>query len=303
MAVLDPFGLVDFRDIVEQLERVRFGRVVEHFSGSTLVHDLTVVHDEDTVRNVVCKTDIVSHEHHRHLQLVFQLAEVIEDVCAHTGVHHGGSFVSDQHLRTEREDTGQKHTLHLTAGKFERVLAFDIFGLHVHGHQAFVHAAADFFLGGLVLEDVQGVFQLATDSKELIEASERILEHGLHFVPVSLQVLDGLVAIQELAASRLVKTEHDLCEHGLAATRTTHDGDEFFVIDVEGHILHGGLQGLAGTKILADALSGKYNGFIRQHNRTSLDGRLQCGCSGYSSCSRGMPSCNGVQSGNPRSCS
>ena len=261
------------------------------------------MHNEDTVRNVVCKTDIVGHEHHGHLQLVFQLAEVIEDVCTHAGVHHGGGFVSNQDLRTEREDTSQKHTLHLTTGKFERILAFDVFGLHVHSHQAFVHAAADFFLGGLVLQDVQGVFQLTTNRKELVEAAKRILEHGLHFVPVSLQVLDGLVAIQELAASRLVKTEHDLCEHGLTATRTTHDGDEFFVVNVEGHILHGGLQGLTGTKVLADALSRKYNGFIRQHNRTSLDGRLQCGCSGYSSCSRGMPSCNAVQSGNPRSCS
>ena len=135
MAVLDPFGLVDFRDVVEQAERVRFGRVVEHFSRSTLIHDLTVVHNEDTVRNVVCKTDIVGYEHHGHLQFVFQLAEVIEDVCTNASVHHGGSFVSDQHLRTECEDTGEKHTLHLTTGKFERILAFDICRSHVHSHE------------------------------------------------------------------------------------------------------------------------------------------------------------------------
>ena len=205
MAVLDPFGLVDFGDIVEQAKRMRFVRVVEHLGRGTLVHDLAVVHDEDTVRNVVSKADIVGHEHHGHLQLVFQLAEVIEDVCAHAGVHHGGGFVGNQHLRAEREDTGQEHTLHLTTGKFERILAFDVGRSHVHSHQAFVHAAADFFLGGLVLQDVQGIFQLATDGKELVEAAKRVLEHGLDFVPVVLQVLDGLVAVQELA-TRILDT-------------------------------------------------------------------------------------------------
>ena len=205
MAVLDPFSLVDFRDVIEQAERMRFVRVVEHFSRSTLVHDLTVVHDEDTVRNVVCKTDIVGHEHHGHLQLVFQLAEVIENVCTDAGVHHGGSFVSNEDLRTEREDTGEKHTLHLTTGEFERILAFDISRGNVHSHETFVNAATDFFLGRLVLEDVESVFELATDGEELVEAAERVLEHGLDFVPVVLQVLDGLVAVQELA-TRILDT-------------------------------------------------------------------------------------------------
>ncbi len=261
------------------------------------------MHNEDTVRNVVCKTDIVGHEHHGHLQFVFQLTEIIQDVCTNAGVHHGSSFVSDQHLRTEGEDTGEKHTLHLTTGQFEGILAFDVFGLNVHSHEAFVNAAADFFLGGLVLQDVQSVFQLATDSKELVEAAKRVLEHRLDFVPVSLQVLDGLVAIEELTASGFVQAKHDLSENGLTATRTTHDGDEFFVVNVEGNVLHSRLQILTGTKVLADALGRENNGLIRQHNRTSPDDRQQCGCSEYSSCNPGMPSCSGEQSGNPRSCS
>ena len=59
-----------------------------------------------------------------------------------------------------------------------------------------------------------------------------------------------------------VEAEHDLREHGLAATRATHDGDEFFVVDVKGNVLNGGLQALACTKVLADALGRKYNGLI-----------------------------------------
>ncbi len=38
MAVLDPFGLVDFGNIVEQAKRMRFVRVVEHLGRGTLVH-------------------------------------------------------------------------------------------------------------------------------------------------------------------------------------------------------------------------------------------------------------------------
>ena len=77
-----------------------------------------------------------------------------------------------------------------------------------------------------------------------------------------LEVRNLVIAIEELATGRLVEAQHDLGEHGLSATRATHDGDEFFVIDIEGNIADSRLQRLTGTEVLADALGGKNNGLI-----------------------------------------
>ena len=68
--------------IVDEVSLI--GLASEGFGSGNLLEDLvTFVRsglDEDTVANVVGKTDVVSHEHHGHLELVFQLAKAVRSL-------------------------------------------------------------------------------------------------------------------------------------------------------------------------------------------------------------------------------
>jgi len=231
--------LVYVGNVIEQPYRILVFRLQGDVVGSALLDDRTFVHDEKAVADVVSQADVVGDENNGHGELFFELHQVIQDIGANACVNHAGGLVGDEHLGPQNENAREEHALHLPSRKFEGILALDFGGFDVNGQKRLINAFVHFPFGILFLENAEGAFKLGAYGEELVEATERILEHRLHLAPVRALVADEGALEQKFARRGPDEAEHDLGEHAFAAARTAHQGNDFLVRDGKAYVVHG----------------------------------------------------------------
>ncbi len=113
--------VVDLRDRAEEAhdERVR-GPVVELARVADLL-DVGVVHDRDVVGDGERLLLVVGDQQGRHVDLLVQAAQPLAQLGADLGVQRAERLVEQQHLRLDRQRSGERHALALSAAELGRV--------------------------------------------------------------------------------------------------------------------------------------------------------------------------------------
>ncbi|CAH0206323.1 hypothetical protein SRABI106_01646 [Rahnella aquatilis] len=92
--------------------------------------DITLAHDHHAVSDFHRFFLIVSHEHAGEFQFFMQLTQPAAQLFTHLCVQRAKRFIQQQNLRFNRQRTGQRHTLFLTAGKLCRITVCQMAKLH-----------------------------------------------------------------------------------------------------------------------------------------------------------------------------
>jgi hypothetical protein len=237
---------------------------VEEVERRGLLDHLAGVHDDDLVRRLRDDAHVVGDDDHRHLVLVAEVVEKIEDGCLHGDVERGRRLVCDQQLGVAGERDRDHHALPHPAGEAVRVVA-----------QAFCGAwdphlleQLDRLLVGLLLGDVvvapDRLGDLRPDRQGRVQRRHRILEDHRDLAAadvlelalgelgqVAPLVLDG--AGDDLRR-RLRDQAHDReRRHRLAAARLAHDPERLPLLDRE-----------------ADPVDGAHGSFPREEVRPEV---------------------------------
>ncbi len=117
------------------------------------------------------------HEQHRHLPLLAQPQQQIDDLRLHGHVERRRGLVGDQQLRTARERHGDHHALAHAAREFVRVGVDPLLGTRdAHLSQRLDRAPASLGLAHrLMREDL--LHDLGPDAVHGVQRAHRILEH------------------------------------------------------------------------------------------------------------------------------
>ena len=73
-------------------------RMVKHFTGRSLLHNLSSVHHHDPFRKVCDDPKVVRYNHNRHPELIAQRAQKPQYLCLNGHVKRGGRLVRNQDL-------------------------------------------------------------------------------------------------------------------------------------------------------------------------------------------------------------
>ena len=101
--------------------RVRILRILEHALRGALLLDLAVAHHDDVVGDLAHHGEVVRDEEHRHLVLLLQRADQVEDLLLDRDVERRRGLVGDQELGLARDRHRDHHALLLAARHLRRV--------------------------------------------------------------------------------------------------------------------------------------------------------------------------------------
>src|SRR5664280_3391266 len=90
--------------------------VVEDLCGAAGLHDETLVHEDDPIRDLARETHFVRNDHHRH-SLVGEALHDRKDVSDCFRVQRRRRFIKKHDCGIHRERTGNSNTLLLAAGQ------------------------------------------------------------------------------------------------------------------------------------------------------------------------------------------
>ncbi len=71
-------------------------RVGQHFASGSRFDDFASEHDRYTVGDSADDGEVVGDQDHRHVELLFQEAKLVEDLFLDGDVERGGRFICDQ---------------------------------------------------------------------------------------------------------------------------------------------------------------------------------------------------------------
>ena len=138
--------------------------------------DLAIVHHAHPVGHLAHDAEIVGDQQHRHVELVLELEQQIEDLRLDGDVKRGGRLVGDQQVGLVGERHGDHHPLPLAAGQLVRIGLEPALGIvdadlrqeieHPLARRAVRHAAVD----------LQHFADLLLDSVQRVERGHRLLE-------------------------------------------------------------------------------------------------------------------------------
>ncbi len=107
---------VELRPALEQRLRVGVARILEHVLRGALLADLAVAHHDDVVGDLAHHGQIVGDEQHRHLVLLLQRGDEVEDLLLDRHVERRRRLVGDQQLGLAGDRHRDHHPLLLAAG-------------------------------------------------------------------------------------------------------------------------------------------------------------------------------------------
>jgi hypothetical protein len=89
-------------------------------AGDAALNDLAVVHDAHPVGHLAHDAEIVRDQQHRHVELVLELEQQVEDLRLDGHVECRGRLVGDEQVRLVGERHGDHDALALPAGELVR---------------------------------------------------------------------------------------------------------------------------------------------------------------------------------------
>ena len=93
----------------------------EDLARRAALDDLAVIHDADPVGHLAHDAEIVGDQQHRHVELVLELEQQVEDLRLDGDVERGGRLVGDQQVGLVGERHGDHHPLPLAARELVRI--------------------------------------------------------------------------------------------------------------------------------------------------------------------------------------
>ena len=104
------------------------GVVVDLIHGAQL-HQLAQIHDGHAVAQMLDHRQVMGDEHVGQVQLLLQLLQQVQDLCANRHVQSGDRLVADQQLGVGGDGAGDDDTLTLAAGELMGI------AIHIGGIQ------------------------------------------------------------------------------------------------------------------------------------------------------------------------
>ena len=117
------------RQALQQADRVRVLRRLEHLDGVALLDDLAGVHHPDPVAHRADDAEVVGDQQDRRVGLAAQRAHEVEHLGLDRGVEPGGRLVEHEQLGVARQGHGDDDTLLHAAGELVRVALHDPVGV------------------------------------------------------------------------------------------------------------------------------------------------------------------------------
>src|SRR5580704_1933390 len=215
-------------------------RVLGDLLGRAALYDLSGVHDQDLVREVAGRGDIVGDIEHREPETLAEVVEQAEHLQADRDVEHGHWFVGEQHARPGGQRTGEGDPLALAAGQLMRVLGQEVLG----GRQPYLLHQADDLLAHVrrPLMQLHRALEVVAHGVYRVERGERVLKHELDLALVPPEVPAAghlhLLAVQpDRAGGEPFLPGQEPGRGGLARAALTDERDDGTAVQVEGDIL------------------------------------------------------------------
>ncbi len=152
---------------------------VENRSGGTHLHDVSLLHDDEPVGDVVGGGEVVRDVDDGDAELVAQIPQQVDDRHAQRCVDHRHRLVGNQQRRVGNERAGDGHALQLAAGQFVGIAPGDLPEAQPDLVQRIVHHRLRRRLGPGAEEATRRCIEVAIDPLERIERLERVLEDRL----------------------------------------------------------------------------------------------------------------------------
>ena len=223
-----------------------------------LLHQPAIVHDDDAVSDLVHDTEIVGDEQDGRADLVVQALQDFQHLALHGNVEGRRRLVGDDELGPAGDRHGDHDALALAAAQLVWIGAHDTLRIA----DVLVFEQLDCSLvgscAGNVLVQQDGFHDLLTAGEDRIQRRHRVLED--HRDAAAAQLAQGRLghlqqvgAVEQNLAARdpcigWQKVENTQRHQCLAATAFAHETEDFTLLDVEGHTVHGRLQSFAGLK-------------------------------------------------------
>ena len=153
------------------------GRAAQHRFGRTGLHDAAGVHHVDPPRHGGDDPEVVRDQQHRHVALVLQAAQQVQNLHLRGGVQRGGGLIGHEELRSASQGHGHHRPLLHPAAQFVRVHAAAPLGLS----QAYPPQQIDHRVPPAAALVAQRFANLVAHRHDWIERAQRILEdigHG-----------------------------------------------------------------------------------------------------------------------------
>jgi len=227
---------VEMRHRREQRLEIGMLWLSEDVGDGARFHDLTAIDDDDLIRDIGDDAEIMGDDQDRHVELLLQLLEELQDLRLDGDIERGGRLVGDEQRRPADERHGDHGALTQAARQLERVHAIGALGVgEADQLQHFLGARENFRLARLEMDAI-GLAHLVADRMERRERRHRLLEDHRDapapdeavFVAVDIQLgeIDRLLLdrigkqdlpLLDAAGSR--QDAHDrLRDHGFAGT-------------------------------------------------------------------------------------
>src|SRR5580658_3238208 len=226
------------------------------FLGRASLDDLSRVHDQDLVREVAGRGDVVGDIEHREPETPAEVVEQVEHLQPDRDVQHGHWFVGQQYARAGRQRPGERDPLALAAGQLVRVLGQELVGRR---EPDLLHQADDFLpdLRVPALMKLYRTFEVIAHGVDRVERGERVLEHELDLALVPPEVPTAghlhLLAVQpDRAGGEPFLSGQQPGRGGLTRTALTDERDDGAAVQVEGDVAHRVKRLAADPEVLAE---------------------------------------------------
>ena len=170
------------RAALEQRLRIGVLRILEHRLCRTLLANLAIAHHDHVVGDFADHGQIVGDEQHRHLVLLLQVADEVEDLLLDGHVERRRRLVGDQELGLAGDRHRDHHPLLLAARHLERILVYALFGFRNADLAEQRNAARPRLAGRQAHVQAQHFAQLKADAEDRIERTHRLLENHRDFL-------------------------------------------------------------------------------------------------------------------------
>ena len=278
-ALADAFAL-ELRQRAEQRLGVRMLRMVEQLLRRRLLDDLAGVHDGDLVGRLGDDAHVVRDDDHRHLVLLAQLLEQVEDARLHRDVERRRGLVGDQQPRLARQRDRDHHALPHAARIAVRIVVEALARVRdVH-----LFEQLDRALPRSVAREVEmplhRLGQLRADRQRRVERRHRVLEDhrdlpAAHVLELALGQMHEVAALERDRAARdargLREQAHDReRRHRLAAAGLADDAERLALLDGEADAVDGVHVAAARLEVRAEVVD-----FEDRHLRSALGARVE----------------------------
>ena len=148
----------------------------EQLPGLGRLDDLARVHDRHPVGAAGDHTQVVRHQDHRHVELVAQPVDQLQDLLLHGHVERRGRLVGDEQLRLADQRHGDHDALPLAAGELVRVVVVAAGRAGDADQAEHLHDPLPGLRLGHAAVQPQRLGDLRADGGDRIERGHRVLE-------------------------------------------------------------------------------------------------------------------------------